>query len=169
MAHRATPTEPVVVKTHYPFHKPAKHIAPAAAILLLVRNPLSNYDGWRRYLNEVGKPEVADLTLVRFSRYWGSHVKFWVTRATVLCVRLYEVRYEDLVNAEAAGLYGILKGTGLFDDLGLRSSAVRRGIAASRAAPLRSMKGAPPEVQGSGEIVSGKHRVGPKNEVDEDK
>ena len=64
---------------------------------------------------------------------------------------------------------GILKGTGLFDDLGLRSTAVRRGIAASRAAPLRSMKGAPPEVQGSGEIVSGKHRVGPKNEVDEDK
>ena len=91
----------------------------------------------------------SDLTL-SFSRYWGSHVKFWVTRATVLCVRLYEVRYEDLVNAEAAGLYGILKGTGLFDDLGLRSSAVRRGIAASRAAPLRSMKGAPPEVQGSG-------------------
>ena len=49
------------------------------------------------------------------------------------------------------------------------ADGVRRGIAASRAAPLRSMKGAPPEVQGSGEIVSGKHRVGPKNEVDEDK
>ena len=86
--------------------------------------------------------------------------------ALALCVRLYEVRRG---RQRVAGLYGILKGTGLFDDLGLRSSAVRRGIAASRAAPLRSMKGAPPEVQGSGEIVSGKHRVGPKNEVDEDK
>ena len=89
------------------------------------------------------------------------------TRDITACV--WFLKDEDLVNAEAAGLYGILKGTGLFDDLGLRSSAVRRGIAASRAAPLRSMKGAPPEVQGSGEIVSGKHRVGPKNEIDEDK
>ena len=95
-------------------------------------------------------------------------MRFWVTRATVLCIRLYEVRYEDLVNAEAAGLYGILKGTGLFDDLGLRSAHVRGGIGASRAAPLRSMRDAPANVTGAGEIVSGKHRIGPRNEVDED-
>lgn len=27
---RSGPKEPVVVKTHYPFHKPGKHLAPAA-------------------------------------------------------------------------------------------------------------------------------------------
>jgi len=148
--------EPVVVKTHYPFHKPGKHLTPAATIVLIVRNPLSNYDGWRRYLAETRRADAAaTLSLASFGRLWGAHVRFWVMRATTSCTKLYEVRYEDIVDAAAAQLYGVLQGTGLFAQLGLHAWHVHEAIATAARTRLRPMRDAPAEVLGSGVIQDG--------------
>lgn len=153
---RRNQPEPVVVKTHYPFHKPGKHLSPAATIVLLVRNPLSNYDGWRRYLAETRRGDAAaTLSLASFGRLWGAHVRFWVMRATTSCTKLYEVRYEDIVDAEAAQLYGVLQGTGLFAQLGLHAWHVHEAIATAASTRLRPMRDAPAEVLGSGIIQDG--------------
>ena len=82
---------------------------PQATIVLLVRNPLSNYDGWRRYLAETRRQESAASSLTSFGRLWGAHVRFWVMRATTTCTKLYEVRYEDIVDAQACSLSATLQ------------------------------------------------------------
>ena len=57
--------------------------------------------------------------------------------------------------AQAPQLYGVLQGTGLFADLGLRAWHVHNAVATVAQGRLRPMRGAPPEVAGSGEIHNG--------------
>ncbi|CAM9414509.1 unnamed protein product [Discosporangium mesarthrocarpum] len=82
-------SDPILLKSHYPHH-PAMLPTNICAVVLIVRNPLDNYDAWDRYIS---------WSAGRFSEWltrWSGHITHWM--ANTAETPLFVMRYEDLID-----------------------------------------------------------------------
>lgn len=133
---RSATANPVVIKTHYPFlasalgsnatrpQPPTGGGAAAADVngtvvyaISPVRNPLDNFDAWRRYFEKRGNQSRDPHRDVRdFVDAWADHHTYWAGAPVPVTV----YRYEDLIEDPVQVLVRTLRASGLWERCGVR-------------------------------------------------
>ena len=128
---RATSADPLVVKSHFPVqHREWQYMKAhrISAILKTIRNPLDEYDSWRRWR---GKNPEWPRFLMSFKEFAGEWVKFhthWDAWSKENCTPIVEFKFEDLMKEKAGVLREVLQQTGLWDELSLSNASVAEAL-----------------------------------------
>ena len=123
----------VFAKTHSPFLMPkaaerlgfvGSDVGIGTAALVAVRNPLDNYDGWRRYrASKTTKDtrEGTELSFAAFLQRWSDHINHWGGNSERHGVPTVFYRYEDLTSRVCREqiVRAAIKLSGLWDALEL--------------------------------------------------
>ena len=123
----------VFAKTHSPFlvTKAAERlgftgsdVGIGTAALVAVRNPLDNYDGWRRYKASKSTKETREGTEASFAAFlqsWSDHINHWGRNSERHGVPTVFYRYEDLTSGVCREqiVRAAVKLSGLWDALEL--------------------------------------------------
>ena len=124
---RATSDDPLVVKSHFPVqHREWQYMKShrISAVLKTIRNPLDEYDSWRRWR---GKNPDWPRFLMSFREFAGEWAKFhnhWDTWGKENCSPIIEFKFEDLMQDKAGVLREVLEETGLWAALSLSDASV---------------------------------------------
>jgi len=104
--------DPVVIKTHHPFlyNKNHEQLNDISIIVKTIRNPLDNYDAWKRYL----KGRNPSYSCKHFIDDWVQHHTFWWNISTTKCIPIYEYRYEDLLESPSQEIISFLNKTDFY-------------------------------------------------------
>lgn len=127
------PSEPYVVKSHYPFldkakgqtsqfkTKKGKNVV-LTRLIFTIRNPLDNFISWHRYQLRTEE------TLAEFIDAWADHFAFWFNRAADKCIQTTVIRYEDFIKPGMTGdvMEEMLRGIGYKPDKGRIQKALKR-------------------------------------------
>eukprot|EP00043_Microstomoeca_roanoka_P003830 m.46018 g.46018 ORF g.46018 m.46018 type:complete len:407 (-) comp12217_c0_seq4:179-1399(-) len=135
--HRVTKGS-VVTKTHSPFlltkevgRKVGSYVGTDAGVgtflLLVVRNPLDNYDAWCRYLDLRNKERMS---LDKFLDLWIEHHRYWQETEPFKSLPKYVFRFEDMgsTSKRVAILQQFLTESGLAASLGLTNQSIEAAV-----------------------------------------
>ena len=128
--------DPILFKTHFPFRESKQHFFPFRdaveissfpGILITVRNPVTNYDAWRRFLSDE-RNTVEKTDFREFVMLWVRQYLFWrelaVEKKTVLLI----VRYEDIMSQPHKTFENLLVNTGVINQSAASSNIIMHAV-----------------------------------------
>ena len=130
---RAAKTDPIVVKTHFPFHGRQWYYMRSnqvSAIITTRRNPVDSYDSYRRFRHDHWTEDYPGgvPTFKLYIAKWAKFHEYWDDYSDRTCTPVVSISFEDMVSHPQEALEAVLKQTGLWTALKLGQDDVERAV-----------------------------------------
>eukprot|EP00937_MAST-01D_sp_MAST-1D-sp2_P002700 g2700.t1 len=113
-------------------HREWKYMNPGGrtitAVLKSTRNPIDEYDSWRRWRGRHPEWPRYRMSFREFASEWAKFHRHWDVWSEEHCTPIVEFKFEELVRNPRGVLRGILRETGLWRNLALDEERVSRAL-----------------------------------------